>query len=72
MLKFETTDPTEALRCKRAQFQVRISTLVLAGSTVTGLVRAVAVAKDSLPAKWIVTVDPKGSPPECALRKKLK
>ena len=72
MLKLETSDPAEVLRCKRAQFRGRISTLVLDGSPVTGLVHAVAEAKNAFPPKWIVTLDPKRSPPEFALRNKLR
>jgi hypothetical protein len=62
MQKFETTSATEAQRCRRAQYCGLISTVALAGSTVTGYVRSVAEDNSKSPKRWIVTIDLKSLP----------
>jgi hypothetical protein len=62
MLTFETMDSSEAQRCRRAQYSGLISTVALAGSTVTGLVRSVAEDHSRSPKTWIVTIVPKSLP----------
>ena len=69
MIKFETVDQAEARRCKRAQFHGGISSVVLNGSTTTGIVCSVFEASDAFPKRWIVTIDPKVLPPEFARKK---
>jgi hypothetical protein len=69
MIKFETVDQVEARRCKRAQFHGGISSVVLNGSTATGIVCSVSEASDAFPKRWIVTIDPKSLPLEFARKK---
>jgi hypothetical protein len=69
MIKFEIADPTEARRCKRAQFHGGISSVILNGSMATGIVYSVSEARDEFATRWIVTIDPKGLPPEFAWKK---
>jgi hypothetical protein len=54
MQKIETTDPIEARRARYAQYRGQKATLMLMGSTVTGLVRS--VNEDSSGTRWTVTV----------------
>jgi hypothetical protein len=56
MQTFETADPTEAGRCRRAQYRNEIKTLTLLGSTVTGRVLSVMEIKSSNPQRWTVKV----------------
>ena len=54
---FETADPVEAQRCRRAQYSGRAIALVLSGTTVFGLVRSVKEEPGSK--RWTVTIIPK-------------
>jgi hypothetical protein len=56
MQTFETTDPTEAGRCRRAQYRNAEKTLTLLGSTVTGRVLSVLEIASSNPKCWTVKV----------------
>jgi hypothetical protein len=52
----ETTDPSEARRCRYAQFGGRTATLSVHGSDVTGLVRSVKEDRSTTPTRWTITV----------------
>jgi hypothetical protein len=54
---FETADPVEAQRCRRAQYSGRGTALALSGTTVFGLVRSVKEEPGSK--RWTVTIIPK-------------
>jgi hypothetical protein len=69
---FETTDAAEAQRCKRAQYTGRIATMVLAGSTVTGIVISVVEDASCSPKKWIVNINPTSLPTGFTPSKKLR
>jgi hypothetical protein len=53
---FETADPKEAGRCRRAQYRNENKTLTLLGSPVTGRVLAVMEIPLSNPNRWTVKV----------------
>jgi hypothetical protein len=53
------TDPIEGRRARLAQFQVRISTMELAGQTVCGIVESVTAITTNGQRKWIVRLLPK-------------
>jgi hypothetical protein len=52
----ETTDPSEARRCRYAQFGGRAATLNVQGSSVTGLVRSVKEDRSTTPTRWTIIV----------------
>jgi hypothetical protein len=52
----ETTDPSEARRCRYAQFGGRTATLTVHGSDVTGLVRSVKEDRSTTPTRWTIIV----------------
>jgi hypothetical protein len=52
----ETTDPSEARRCRYAQFGGRAATLTVHGSAVTGLVRSVKEDRSTTPTRWTIIV----------------
>jgi hypothetical protein len=56
MQTFETTDLKLARRCRFAQYRGEKTTLMVAGSPVTGLVRSVREVASSSPPRWIVTI----------------
>lgn len=56
MKTFETTDQTLARRCRFAQYRNERATLMIEGSSVTGLVRSVREVPSSLPVRWVITV----------------
>jgi hypothetical protein len=56
MQKIETTDPIEARRARYAQYRGQKATLMLMGSTVTGLVRSVNEDSSGTSKRWTVTV----------------
>jgi hypothetical protein len=56
MQTFETTDAKVAIRCRYDQHRGKKTTLTVAGSLVTGLVRSVMEVRSSKPTRWIVTV----------------
>jgi hypothetical protein len=70
--EYETYSALEAQRCRRAQYTGRIATVVLAGSTVTGMVRSVVEDNSSSLKRWIVAIDPTSLPPTFPFRKKLR
>jgi hypothetical protein len=53
---FETTDPSEARRCRYAQFGGRATTLNVHGADVTGMVRSVKEDRSTTPTRWTITV----------------
>jgi hypothetical protein len=53
MQYIEITDPTEARRCRFAQYRGVKATVMLNGVPVTGMVRSVT---EHHPMRWIVTV----------------
>jgi hypothetical protein len=59
MHTIETTDPIEARRARYAQYRGQKATLMLMGSTVTGMVRSVNENGSGTLKRWIVTVVPK-------------
>jgi hypothetical protein len=59
MQAIEITDPTEARRCRFAQYRGQKATVMLKGLPVTGMVRSVMEVKSSNPMRWTVTVVPK-------------
>jgi hypothetical protein len=52
----ETTDPSEARRCRYAQFGGRPTTVNVLGSAVTGLVRSVQEDRSTTPTRWTIIV----------------
>jgi hypothetical protein len=56
MHTIEITDPTEARRCRYAQYRGEKARLTLNGLPVTGMIRAVKEDKSSTPMRWIVSV----------------
>jgi hypothetical protein len=56
MQMFETTDPTEADRCRRSQYRNENKTLTLLGSPVTGRVLSVMEIESSNPKRWTIKV----------------
>jgi hypothetical protein len=56
MQTIETTDPIEARRARYAQYRGQKATLMLMGSTVTGLVRSVNEDSSGTSKRWTVTV----------------
>ena len=69
MQKFETTNLSEAMQCKRSQFFNKVIELPSAGSSVTGMVHSVVEAKNVCSTKWIVTFAPKPFPTDFPLKK---
>ena len=69
MQKFETTNLSEAMQCKRSQFFNKVIELPSAGSSATGMVHSVVEAKNVCPTKWIVTFAPKPFPTDFLLKK---
>jgi hypothetical protein len=55
----EITDPSEARRCRYAQYRGERARLMLNGLPFTGMVRAVKEDCSSTPTRWTVTVIPK-------------
>jgi hypothetical protein len=58
MQTIETNCAKEARRCRFAQFSGRSTTLVLSGSTVSGIVWSVKPDKPKAPSSWTVTIIP--------------
>jgi hypothetical protein len=56
MHTIETTDPSEARRCRYAQFGGRTATLTVHGSAITGLVRSVKEDRSKTPTRWTIIV----------------
>ncbi|HYW62258.1 MAG TPA: hypothetical protein VE865_03545 [Bradyrhizobium sp.] len=56
MRTFETTDVSVARRCRYAQYASRKSTLMLCGSTITGIVHSVMEDASCAPKKWIIKI----------------
>jgi hypothetical protein len=56
MQTIEITDPTEARRCRYAQYRGEKATLMLNGSPVSGMVRSVKENRSGNPVRWTVTV----------------
>jgi hypothetical protein len=56
MQTIETTDPIEARRARYAQYRGQKATLMLMGSSITGVVRSVNEDGSGSPKRWIVTV----------------
>jgi hypothetical protein len=52
----ETTDPSEARRCRYAQFGGRTATLTVLGSNITGMVRSVKEDRSTTPTRWTIIV----------------
>jgi hypothetical protein len=52
----ETTDPSEARRCRYAQFGGRATTLNVHGADVTGMVRSVKEDRSTTPTRWTIIV----------------
>jgi len=57
MQTIEITDPLEARRCRYAQYRGQKARLILNGTPVTGMVRAVKEDKSSAPTRWTVRVE---------------
>jgi len=58
MFTFDTTDQKEVRRLRIAQFNGRIATVTLGGSTITGRVRSVLERKSGVQASWSITLVP--------------
>jgi hypothetical protein len=56
MQTIETTNPIEARRARYAQYRGQKATLILMGSTVTGLVRSVNEQGSGTLKRWTITV----------------
>ena len=56
MQTFETTQPTEARRCRAAQFRGIPTRMSLSGVSVTGLVHSIREDALSEPKKWIIKI----------------
>jgi hypothetical protein len=56
MQTFETTQVSEARRCRRAQFKGMVTRINLSGVSVTGLVHSVRKDAMSEPKKWIIKI----------------
>lgn len=56
MQTFETTELSEARRCRYAQFGGRQASVTLCGATVTGIVHSVMEDASSKPKKWIIKI----------------
>ena len=56
MQTIETTNPSEARRCRFAQYRGQKARLILNGESVTGMIRAVKEDNSSTPTRWMVTV----------------
>jgi hypothetical protein len=56
MQTLETKDPTEARRCRIAQFSGASRTLKVGEASITGFVRSVREDKSGTPPTWIITV----------------
>jgi hypothetical protein len=52
----EITNPSEARRCRYAQYRNEKARLTLNGVPVTGMIVAVLENKSSTPTRWTVTV----------------
>jgi len=50
----EITDPSEARRCRFAQYRGQKAILILNGEPVTGMIRAVKENSSSTPKRWTV------------------
>jgi hypothetical protein len=59
MQTIEITNPTEARRCRFAQYRGEKATVMLNGLPVTGMVHSVKEQKSSDPTRWTVTMVPK-------------
>jgi hypothetical protein len=53
---FETTDALDVRRCRYAQYSGLPKTLMLCGSTVTGIVSSVMQDRSCTPPKWIIKI----------------
>lgn len=65
MQTLETTDLKEARRSRIAQFSGRSANLVVGGTAITGLVKAVREDKSSATPRWLITIvadRPKAAP----------
>ena len=58
MFTFETADQKEVRRFRIAQFNGRTATVRSGGTTITGHVRSVLESKNSVPARWTITIIP--------------
>jgi hypothetical protein len=67
--EYETTSAIEATRCRRAQYTGRIATVVLAGSTVTGMLRSIAEDNSCSSKRWVATIDQRVCPRVSAQQK---
>jgi hypothetical protein len=56
MQTIEITNPSEARRCRYAQYRGQKARLILNGVPVSGMIRAVKEDKSSTPMRWMVTV----------------
>ena len=56
MQTIEITDPSEARRCRFAQYRGHKARLILNGKPVTGMIHAVKEDNSSAPTRWTVTV----------------
>jgi hypothetical protein len=56
MQTIEITDPSEARRCRFAQYRGHKAMLILNGEPVTGMIHAVNEDNSSTPMRWTVTV----------------
>jgi hypothetical protein len=56
MQTFETTQASEARRCRAAQFKGMLSRINLSGVTVTGFVHSIREDALSDPKKWIIQI----------------
>jgi hypothetical protein len=56
MQTFETTDALDVRRCRYAQYSGLPKTLMLCGSTVTGIVRSVMRDMSCTSPKWIIKI----------------
>ena len=56
MQTIEITDPSEARRCRFAQYRGHKAMLILNGEPVTGMIRSVKEDNSSTPTRWTVKV----------------
>jgi hypothetical protein len=56
MKTIEITNPTEARRCRYAQYRGLKARLILNGVPVTGMICAVKEDKSITPMRWMVTI----------------
>ncbi|UPK34079.1 hypothetical protein IVB18_38935 [Bradyrhizobium sp. 186] len=56
MQQIETNDPTEARRCRYAQYRGQVATLTFGRATVRGMVRSVKEDSSCVPVRWLITI----------------